>query len=49
MSGEIFLWLVTDSKTAGFARPELTGAEAMLVAMAALLIGGWLFFDALRR
>ena len=49
MSGEIFLWLARHSNTVGFLRPELTWGEAMVVALFALLVGGSLLFDALRR
>ena len=49
MKGEVFLWLVTDSKIGGLPRPDLTSAETMVVVIFTMLLGGWLLFDALRR
>jgi hypothetical protein len=40
MKGEVFLWLVTDSKTGGFSRPDPTSAEAMVVVIFSMLVGG---------
>ena len=47
MKGEVFLWLLSDNKTAWFGRHEVAAADAMVIATLALVIGAWLLWDML--